>query len=209
MLNLPTQCKHILGPSLVLVLAFVLYLFEPLSSQYLAFEREKIQSLELWRLLSGNFLHTNFSHLILNALGLSLLWALHGQYFSTKTYLIIFHLISLACTLGIYSFAERLSWYVGLSGTLHGMFVLGAYFDIRAGMKSGWLLLLGVWAKIAHEQYFGASKEVAELIGASVATEAHLYGAISGMLLVFYFLMLNSHSHSKIQKLKIKLKNQE
>ena len=189
MLNLPTQCKHILAPSLLLVLAFVLYLFEPLSSQYLAFDRGKIQSLELWRLLSGNFLHTNFSHLILNALGLSLLWALHGQYFTTKAYLIIFLLLSLACTLGIYIFAERLSWYVGLSGTLHGLFVLGAFKDIQTGLKSGWLLLIGVWAKIAHEQWYGASEDVAQLIGANVAIEAHLFGALSGMLLILYYLL--------------------
>lgn len=194
MLKFPIQCKHILAPSLLLLLAFTLYLIEPLSSQYLAFDREKIESLELWRLLSGNFLHTNFSHLLLNACGLSLMWALHGQYFTTKVYLIVFILLSLACTMGIYFFAERLSWYVGLSGTLHGMFVLGAYKDIRAGLRSGWLLLMGVWAKIGHEQWYGANQDVAELIGASVAIEAHLYGAISGMLLVLYFLIFNTHA---------------
>ncbi len=191
MLNLPTQSKHIIAPAFLLVLAFMLYLFEPLSSQHLAFDREKIQSFEVWRLLSGNFLHTNFRHLLLNALGLSLLWALHGQHFTTKNYLIIFLVLSLACTLGIYFFAERLAWYVGLSGTLHGMFVLGAYKDIRFGLKSGWLLLFGVWAKIAHEQWYGASQDVAELIGASVAIEAHLYGALSGMLVVLYLLVFS------------------
>ncbi|MFT4994925.1 MAG: rhomboid family GlyGly-CTERM serine protease [Paraglaciecola sp.] len=126
-------------------------------------------------------------------MGLSLLWALHGQYFTTKSYLLFVLLMSLTCTLGIYFFAPRLDWYVGLSGTLHGLFVVGAYFDIRAGMKSGWLLLIGVWAKIAHEQWYGASQDVAQLIGANVAIEAHLYGAISGMLLVVYFLIVNSH----------------
>jgi rhomboid family GlyGly-CTERM serine protease len=194
MLNLPIHPKHSLAPALVLLLACILYLFEPTSSHYLAFDRDKIQSLQWWRLLSGNFLHTNLNHLLLNACGLALLWALHGQYFTTKTYLIIFLLTSLSCTLGIYFFAERLSWYVGLSGTLHGLFVLGAYKDIRAGLKSGWLLLLGVWAKIAYEQGYGGNKDVAELIGASVAIEAHLYGALSGMLLLGYFLLRSGPS---------------
>ncbi|MFT5674414.1 MAG: rhomboid family GlyGly-CTERM serine protease [Paraglaciecola sp.] len=191
MLNLPIQTKYVLGPLIVLIVAIILQFFEPTSSDWMAYDREKIDSLELWRLISANFLHTNLNHLLLNGLGVILLWALHGAYYTNRHYLILFLLISLGCTLGIYFFAERLSWYVGLSGTLHGFFITGAYFDIRHGVKSGWLLLIGVWLKIAHEQWIGPSADVVELIGADVAIEAHLFGAIGGMFAILYYVMVS------------------
>ena len=197
MLNLPLQSKYVFGPLIVLLSAIILQIFEPASSQWMAYDREKIASFELWRLISANFLHTNLNHLLLNGLGVILLWALHGNYYTARHYLLIFLLISLGCTLGIYFFAERLAWYVGLSGTLHGFFVLGAYYDIRHGLKSGWLLLVGVWLKIAHEQWSGPSADVVELIGADVAIEAHLFGAIAGMLVIGYYLLMNHQQTDK------------
>ncbi|MFT4939774.1 MAG: rhomboid family GlyGly-CTERM serine protease [Paraglaciecola sp.] len=197
MLNLPLQRKYVFGPLIVLIIATILQLFEPASSHLMAYDREKLNSLELWRLISANFLHTNLNHLLLNGLGVILLWALHGHYYTSSHYLVLFLLISLACTLGIYFFAEQLVWYVGLSGTLHGFFVTGAYFDIRHGLKSGWLLLVGVWLKIAHEQWAGPSADVAELIGADVAIEAHLFGAIGGMLAILYYL-IRSYQRAKM-----------
>ena len=70
---------------------------------------------------------------------------------------------------------------------LHGLFTYGAIKDITTGLKSGYLLLFGVIIKVAYEQVYGASQEVTEMIGARVATEAHLVGVISGIII---FLML-------------------
>ena len=55
--------------------------------------------------------------------------------------------------------------------------------DIRNKIYSGVLLLLGIVAKVGWEQWQGSSDEVADLIGASVAIDAHLYGAVSGLAL--------------------------
>ena len=86
-------------------------------------------------------------------------------------------------------FAKNITLYVGLSGVLHGFFVWGALMDIKHNEKTGYLLLIGVIAKIIHEQIYGASADVEQLIGASVATDAHLYGAIGGLVVftVAYF----------------------
>ena len=58
----------------------------------------------------------------------------------------------------------------------------GALMDIKHKEKTGYLLLIGLMAKIIHEQIYGASADVERLIGAGVATDAHLYGAIGGLL---------------------------
>lgn len=192
MLNLPLQPQQFFGPLLIVAIALVLYLFEPTTSTWLAYDRTLVKSHEIWRLISANFMHTNLNHLLLNAAGLLLLWALHGDYYKIDTYLNIFILCCMGCTLGIYWFAPKLVWYVGLSGALHGLFVWGAYKDIQAGLRSGWLLFFGVWGKIAYEQIIGPSADVANLIEASVATEAHLFGAVTGLAIVLVCMIYTS-----------------
>lgn len=189
MFNLPIQIQHIVGPLSILLMALLLYIFEPTSGQWLTYDRTAIQDMQLWRLLSANFLHTNLNHLLLNGAGLTLLWALHGEYYRPLSYVTVFIFCSFGCTLGLYFFAEQLDWYVGLSGALHGMFIWGAYLDIRHKIFSGWILLGGVWLKIMYEQIEGPSLEVAKLINANVATEAHLFGALSAMLVILIHLI--------------------
>jgi len=87
--------------------------------------------------------------------------------------------------------------YVGLSGVLHGIFVFGAIMDIKSKDKTGYLLFIGVWLKIAHEQIYGASTDVSDLIEASVAVDAHLWGAIGGLLFSIIYLVLQVKEHKK------------
>ena len=78
-----------------------------------------------------------------------------------------------------------------MSGVLHGFFVWGALLDIKHHEKTGYLLLIGVVAKILHEQFYGASADVELLIGATVATDAHLYGAIGGLVVFISSYVIN------------------
>ena len=80
--------------------------------------------------------------------------------------------------------------YVGLSGTLHGLFGLFALREALNGRKSSWLLVLGLVAKIAWEQLVGPSSTTGELINARVAIEAHLAGTLTGgSMAIISFLM--------------------
>ncbi len=51
-------------------------------------------------------------------------------------------------------------------------------------------MLLGVWLKVTHEQIYGASEEVAKLIAAHVAIDAHLFGTLTGRLIILYYIGL-------------------
>lgn len=177
---LPISSKQLFFPLFVCVLAFTLWIFDPITSQWLAYDKQAIQNNQWWRLLTGHFLHTNTQHLILNLSGLILLWALHGQYYSPR-WITLFLLLCSGTSVGIY-FASELTWYVGLSGALHGLFILGAYFDIVYKLKSGWLLMIGIWSKVIYEQLFGASHQISILIEANVAIDAHLYGTVTGTI---------------------------
>lgn len=179
---LPTQLLHIVSPFVIFLFAFIAYIFDEHLADSLIYNRELVEQGEYWRLISSHFLHTNGNHFMLNAAAVALLWALHGQYYTHKNYLGTFLASALVCGLGIHWFALNISLYVGLSGVLHGFFVWGALMDIKHKEKTGYLLLIGVILKIAHEQIYGASADVESFIESSVATDAHLYGAVGGLL---------------------------
>jgi rhomboid family GlyGly-CTERM serine protease len=179
---LPVKATHSLGTLIVFMLAFSAFIFDAQISDLLIYNRSLITAGEYWRIISGHFFHSNANHFLLNTAAVALLWALHGQYYSYKNYLLVFLTSAIVCSLGIYWFSVNIELYVGLSGVLHGFFVWGALMDLKHKEKTGYLLLIGVMAKIIHEQIYGASADVEILIGASVATDAHLYGAIGGML---------------------------
>ncbi len=175
--------------ALLSIIAFISeYFLGELFTQTLVYQRQLITEGEIWRLISGHLLHTNGYHLLLNLAALFMLWALHGRFYSIKNYSALFLLCSLFTSAGIYYFEPTLIQYVGLSGVLHGIFVFGAIMDINAKDKTGYLLFLGVWLKIAHEQFYGASAEVSNLIEASVAVNAHLWGALGGLLFSVIYL---------------------
>ncbi|GAC17389.1 rhombosortase [Paraglaciecola arctica] len=191
MFNLPVQTKHSLAPLFIVIVSIILALSEPMSSELFAYDRQQLNGFQWWRLITGHFLHTNTVHLLLNTAGLTLLWALHGHYYQTSRYLIIFLLLCLGTSGGLYLFAPQMQWYVGLSGVLHGLFIIGAYFDIHNKFKTGWILLIGVWIKVLHEQIYGASEDVAQLIAANVAVDAHLFGTITGSIIIMYYFILD------------------
>ncbi len=188
MLNLPTQSKYSLAPLLIIMVCIVLAILEPLSSNWLAYDTSQLHNFQWWRMLTAHFLHTNITHLLLNITGLTLLWALHGHYYKMSCYLSQFFVLCLGTSIGLYLFAGQMHWYVGLSGVLHGLFIIGAYLDIQNQFKTGWIMLLGVWLKVAYEQIYGASEEVAKLIEAHVAIDAHLFGTVTGSIIILYYL---------------------
>ena len=155
----------------------------------MVYHRDAISDIELWRIISAHFLHTNLAHLLLNASAIILLWTLHGNFYTIRQYFALFIFCAVITSLGLYWFSPELTQYVGLSGVLHGVFVWGAIWDIRHKDKTGYLLFIGVWLKIAYEQVYGASQEVSQLINANVAIDAHLWGALAGTLYALLMLV--------------------
>ncbi len=170
--------------SFITILAFI---FNDSVIELFIYQRDLIAHGELWRLITGHFFHTNQYHLLLNLAALWMLWGLHQQYYHPYCYAFLFVFSALICSTGLYFFSPDLIRYVGLSGVLHGIFVWGAIMDIKHQDKTGYLLFLGVWLKIIYEQIYGANNEVANLIAANVAVDAHLWGALGGLLFALFF----------------------
>jgi len=179
--HLPLSSRHSLIIILVTALSLLAFTFNDSVSDFLVYHRDLIAQGQLWRLLTGHFFHTNGYHLLLNLAALFMLWALHGNFYLPIRYILLFLCSALVCSFGLYFFSPSITQYVGLSGVLHGVFIWGALMDIKNKEKTGYLLFVGVCLKIAHEQFYGASNDVSNLIEANVAIDAHLWGAIGGL----------------------------
>ncbi|KGK01435.1 MULTISPECIES: rhombosortase [unclassified Pseudoalteromonas] len=181
MLNLPLQPRYVLPPLCLIVLSTLLAWLG--MNNELEFNRPLIEQGQLWRLFTSQFVHANWVHLGLNCAGIALIWLLHGEYTTPKQYSFNIALLALWCGLGVYWFCPTITIYTGLSALLHGVIVWGAIKDVTVGLKSGYILFIGVWIKLILEQVNGPSAEIGQLIQSTVAVDAHLIGAIGGVLL--------------------------
>lgn len=168
---------------ILLLLAMLMFVLPESVQQLFAYQRADLASAELWRLISGHLLHSNFYHLLLNAGGLLIIMLLHAGYQRQLAlwWQLLFSALLISCLL--YWLQPDIQRYLGLSGILHSLLFFGALLDIKTGKTGGILLTLGILAKIGYEQYQGPDAELGRLISATVAIDAHLYGVISGALL--------------------------
>lgn len=184
----------IIETSLIILLTLMVYFFDPEASNLLAYYHNGIAEGEIWRLVSATFCHTNFNHLVMNILGLMITLALFADLFKTVKIFPIIIFCSLFIGLCLFFFDTEVIWYVGLSGVLHGLFSYGVATDISKKDSWGYLLGAGLVIKIIDEQLFGASQSTVNLISAEVLVNAHLYGAIAG---VIFYLLIKKFSSKK------------
>jgi len=170
----------------VVVLIILHFLPENLRS---VLEYHRAQPVQVWRALTGHLLHSNHWHLVMNLGALLLMLMLHQLYYSVKSFVFLLLVGCVGISLLLFLFSPDIHIYVGLSGWLHCFITVGALLDIKHKIQSGWLILLGVIAKVAYEQWQGPDAELAALIDANVAIDAHLYGVICGLLLGFVFVI--------------------
>ncbi len=196
--DLPTKSSQFIPIIVVAVLSLVAYTLPTYVTEYLDFTRQGIAQHQWWRLLSAHFLHTNTYHLAVNLAGLFLLWLLHGEYYRARNYSAVFVITSLFVSILVWLASPHLNAYVGLSGVLHGVFAWGIIQDFKHKRVSAYLLLAGLIIKLIDERFFSTNDFMANLIGASVAIDAHLYGAIAGIMLGVLLPSVRLHKPSTI-----------
>ncbi|WP_348541586.1 rhombosortase [Vibrio fluminensis] len=162
---------------LVVVSLICLTLQIPHLSALAEWRIDSIEQGEWWRILSGNFTHTNLTHLAMNIVALWIIAFIFRP--SAVSYAIL--LITVSLSVGVGTLFTTIQGYVGLSGTLHGLFAFYALKEALQGRKSSWLLVAGVMIKVLWEVFMGSPLSTADMIHARVAVEAHLCGVLSGL----------------------------
>jgi rhomboid family GlyGly-CTERM serine protease len=147
---------------------------------WLQYDRAAILRGELWRLATGNLVHLGYPHLAFNVAGLALIAVLYARWASVAGWLLGAAAAALAVGIGMLAFDPDIDLYVGMSGMLHGLFAAGAILHTGLSTPMRAVLLAGLVAKLGYEQFIGALSVSGALMGAVVAVNAHLYGALGG-----------------------------
>jgi rhomboid family GlyGly-CTERM serine protease len=180
-MNLPSSARlrHV-SPPLVLALAA---LFAQSLGSLEALRLERGLWLEQpWRLITGQLMHLGWTHLAMNLAGLGVVWLILARHLPTWQWWLTVLICGAGVNLGLLAFSTSIDWYVGLSGLLHGLLAAGALAGLGREPLAAWVLvLLGI--KLLLEQFTGHAPLTGAMIGASVIVDAHLYGALAGLLL--------------------------
>ena len=176
---------------ILLLIAFAMYVFGGPAAEVLVFDRQAIMQGELWRLLTGHWVHADLEHLAWNLIAFGILgWMIETSLGHLKLYTA---LMAGMCIVNawVWWFIPSLDFYCGLSGILNTLlFVI---------LLDGWLktrqvifLLVAVAAtsKIAFE-LFQASAIFTNTSWPAVP-EAHLAGALAAVIVMLYQNILNN-----------------
>jgi len=144
----------------------------------LRYDRAALAAGEVWRLLTAHFVHLDLHHVLLNCLGLALVWALFARDYTPRQWAVITLASIAAIDAGLWLGDSTLEWYVGSSGALHGIMAAGALARVRRGELEGWILAAFLAGKLAWNYWVGALPVSA---GLPVVSSAHFYGVLGGL----------------------------
>ncbi len=166
----------------LLAMGLIILVFGEEGRVLLRYDRAGIDQGEWWRLASGHLAHLGVSHGLMNLLALAVLGGLFGDLLSARDWLSGSVVSAAVISLGLWWLEPQVRWYVGLSGVLHGLIILGAIVMWLNGEWLGLGLLVGVAAKLCWEQFMGPLPFTETAAGGPVLVASHLYGAGGGLL---------------------------
>lgn len=184
---LPIKQLHKTGQLYFWLVLFLLCFFIQLLQlhDYMRFDRALIEQWQIWRLVTGHLTHLNWNHFMLNMTGLGIVVYFFANYQTTGYWMLALLYLALFCSGGLLLDGE-LNRYVGLSGVLHGLFIIGGRLEMLRFKASGIALLLLIIGKLIWEQLNGAMPGSESLTGGRIAINAHLYGAMAGATYLLY-----------------------
>ncbi|MCB1055237.1 MAG: rhombosortase [Acidobacteria bacterium] len=148
------------------------------------YERAAVLRGEVWRLVTAYFVHLDPRHLAWNLLALGVVALLFAGELPARTWLVVTLVTCVGASVALLLFSPRVVAMAGLSGLLHGLLAAGALAAAKARRWTGFLALALLTAKLVAEAVHGPMPWTAGLLGPGVATQAHLYGALAGLVAV-------------------------
>ena len=182
-LNLKKVATNLALPTVIALISIIIAFSGESISDALRYDAEAIKNGEIWRLVTAHFVHLTLPHLWLNLGGLILVFAFFAPCISLKYWLFCLAANAVGISLLIYFFNPDILWYVGLSGVLHGLFVLGGIADIQHRKWEGIGFTVIILGKVVYEQFSGPLPGSEETAGGPVLVDAHFFGAMIGLVL--------------------------
>jgi rhomboid family GlyGly-CTERM serine protease len=153
------------------------------------YSRAAITDGQLWRVLSGHFVHLNTTHLLMNSLGLLGIVGVWGTALNGARPLWLSTSIGLGISVSLWLGEPQLQHYAGASGVLHGLFAAGIILAHDLNLRFRLMAAAALIAKLIAETQFNTGS--AELIGAPVIHAAHQWGTLWGAVLASAYVTFN------------------
>lgn len=149
----------------------------------LQYDRLAILHGQIWRIFTGNWVHLGWSHLAEDMVGYVLLWLLFEQVLPSWRCPVLVVLGAVGVGLGLLLGDRDLRWYVGISGALNTLWIVGAMALMARRDWIGWVLAVFLLLKLLYEQLLGPLPWSVATTGGPVVVDAHLWGACVGALI--------------------------
>ncbi|MDG1293194.1 MAG: rhombosortase [Pseudomonadales bacterium] len=171
---------------MALLIATLIFIFTQTSLQASwRFERVLFDQQPLLA-LSHAFIHLNAQHLMLNIGALVGIYLLFPAAFKSFSWLVALAASTVISAYGIFYYSPDIDWLVGLSGALHGLFV---YAVLRSRASIAWLVAIIIKLVVEQMPDLMPSNNLTQMteqfINSPVIVDAHLWGAIGGLLFFF------------------------
>jgi rhomboid family GlyGly-CTERM serine protease len=149
----------------------------------LSLDRTYVEQGDLWRLFTSNFVHFGWPHTLMNLAAFLLCALALLNSFPVRQLLGLILCCCLSVGLGVYYLNPEYGTYAGLSGAIHGFIIAGLMRNKRHPAWLNAILIALVFAKIIYEhQHDYQATQLQALMPVPVAYDAHMYGAIAGLL---------------------------
>ena len=177
---------------LLLAIFLVLGVFYEYFNPILEFNRIAIEQGQWWRIFTAHFVHLNHWHLALNMSGLVLFFYFFYDVMPLRNWLLSLVLGVTGTGVAMFALNPEMNIYVGFSGVLHGIFLVGLIVSFRQTPKLNGLIIFLVFCRLAWEQMPGYDVNyMRDYINGSVFVDAHLYGAVFGLLSATLLMLWN------------------
>lgn len=189
MANRVPEIPPLLPAALILVLLFIALAWWPASLGVLEYRRSAIADGAWWRVFTGHFVHLNLAHALLNSTGTLLLAVFLGHDIRRRDWWTVTLVAPFVISAGLWWRQPDLQGYAGFSGVLHALLYFGVLrlLPVTPRLAGTVLLILvsrQIWEQTgAYNPYY-----LQGLIHGRVMPDAHLFGALTGLLLGAYSL---------------------
>ena len=173
-------------PYLILTLCLFLSVTQLIGIDYFYYERHLLMQGQYWRVLTAHFVHLNMMHLLLNLAGLSLVLIIFDRTYCLIEWAVLIVCSAIVQSVLFYLFLPNVQGYVGFSGVIHSLYVAGALHLLKNSQDKylALILLALVTLKLLTENLGQGISMTEQMIGGHVLVEAHLYGAVIGIIFV-------------------------
>lgn len=152
---------------------------------------------EPWRWWTAHWVHVGWRHYALNMLAFLSLPFIFPQ-LQRQTLLLGLLVLPPLLSAGLYELLPAVQAYAGLSGILHGIFVVAAIESLFIQRERNFAILVLVCfaLKIGVEKWMGYS-ETAQFIQAPVLIESHQIGVLTGIIFILLKTVICYLKHKK------------